>query len=107
MKGTLKNYRQSPRKVRLVARELRGMRVGDALNMLRAVNKKVAEPMRKLIASAAGNASGGKNPELMRIAGIAVDQGTVMKRYRPRARGQSSPIRKRTSTVRVELQEDL
>ena len=108
MKGTLKNYRQSPRKVRIIARALRGMRAQDAMNALRVVNKKAAEPVRKLIQSVMSNAAlSGKDPKAMKIGQITVDEGMTMKRYRPRAFGRSSPIRRRSSTVRVELQENI
>lgn len=104
MKATLKNYRQSPRKVRLVADVLRGRLVTDALNMLRAINKKVADPIRKLIVSVTVAAEQkGKDVAALKIGSITVDQGMTMKRYRPRAFGKSAPIRKRSSTIRVEL----
>lgn len=97
----LKNYRQSPRKVRLVADLVRGKNAEHALALLATLPKRASEPMQKLIKSAASNA---KVPagELV-VAKIEVNGGIVFKRAMPRARGRSSPIRKRTSTVTLTL----
>lgn len=104
MKAVLKNYRQSPRKVRLVADLVRGKKVKDALNALNFVNKRAAEPFAKVIRSAAANAAqAGKNPDNLIIKKVAVDKGTVYKRFMPRARGSASPINKRNSHITVEL----
>ena len=105
MKATLKNYRQSPRKVRLVADTICGKKVPYALAMLQSVDKKVSEPMRKLIQSAVQNAQeSGKNAESLVIGGVIVNQGIMMKRNRPRAFGRVAPLRRRTSTIQVTLQ---
>lgn len=105
MKAVLKNYRQSPRKVRLVAKVLRGKDVSRALSLLRFIDKKASDPMRKLIASAVKNAEqAGKQSAGLKIADVVVNQGPVLKRYRPRAFGRSTLIKRETSTIRVELQ---
>lgn len=106
MKATLKNFRQSPRKVLLVAKMLRGKPVLQAVDMLRLVDKKVSEPLCKLILSAVSNAkqSGKHDENAMTIKDVCVNQGVVFKRYRPRAFGRATPIRRRTSTICVELQ---
>ena len=104
MKAVLKNYRQSPRKVRLIADLVRGKKVKDALNTLTFVDKKAAEPFAKVIRSAAANAAQtGTNPDDLIIKKVAVDKGTVFKRFMPRARGSASPINKRNSHITVEL----
>ena len=104
MKASTKNYRQSPRKVRLVADAVRGKTVASALVELRFMPKRAAKAVSKLISSAAANAEqAGQDREGLKISTITVDDGITMKRYRPRARGSASPIRKRTSNIKVEL----
>ncbi len=104
MKAVLKNYRQSPRKVRLLADLVRGKKVKDALAVLQFAEKRAAEPFAKVIRSAAANAAqAGKNPDTLIIKKVAVDKGTVIKRFMPRARGSASPINKRNSHITVEL----
>ncbi|MDE0243143.1 MAG: 50S ribosomal protein L22 [Candidatus Kaiserbacteria bacterium] len=103
MKATLKNYRQPPRKVRLVTREVLGKQVPQALALLQVIDKKISEPISKLIRSAVTNA--GKRAEDMVVRSVIVNQGIVMKRYRPRAFGRATPNVRRTSTVHVTLEE--
>ena len=106
MKAILKNYRQSPRKVRLVADLVRGKTVAEALVVLRFVDKRAADPFAKLIKSAEANAiSNGKSAERLIISKVAVDKGSVLKRFMPRARGSASRINKRNSHIFVELGE--
>lgn len=104
MKAVLKNYRQSPRKVRLVADLIRGKKVKDALNILQFVDKRAAEPFAKVVRSAAANATQqGKNIDSLKIAKVSVDKGPTFKRFKPRARGSASRINKRNSHIVVEL----
>lgn len=106
MKAILKNYRQSPRKVRLVADVVRGKKVNDALATLRFVDKRAAGPFAKVIESAVANAiQAGKSIDRLFIKKVAVDKGTVLKRFMPRARGSASRINKRNSHISVELGE--
>ena|SRR3989344_8048476 len=105
-KAQLKTYRQSPRKVRLVVDTVRGKRVSDALTALAFIPKRVAEPLQKLIASALANAKSLSIPtENLMIKKITVDDGAILYRRRPRSKGMSNPIRKRTSHVAVVLGE--
>jgi large subunit ribosomal protein L22 len=104
MKAILKNYRQSPRKVRLIADLVRGKKVADALTTLRFVDKRAAGPFAKVIASALANAKqAGADESKLFIKAVAVDKGTVLKRSMPRARGSASRINKRNSHITVEL----
>lgn len=104
MKAILKNYRQSPRKVRLIADLVRGKSVKDALATLQFVEKRAAEPFAKVIKSAAANAThAGKNVDSLTITKVSVDKGVVYKRFMPRARGSASRINKRNSHITVEL----
>ncbi len=105
MKAILKNYRQSPRKVRLIAGAVRGKKVPHALESLRLLDKKAAGPLQKLIQSAAHNAKhAGKNADDLTVAGITINEGIIFKRWRPRAFGRATPLRKRTSTIHIILQ---
>lgn len=106
MKATLKNYRQSPRKVRLLADLVRGKKVNDALGALRFIDKRAAEPFAKVIRSAQANAvQTGANADKLFIKHVAVDKGMTFKRFMPRARGSASPINRRNSHISVELGE--
>jgi large subunit ribosomal protein L22 len=101
----LKNYRQSPRKVRLVADAIRGKHVADALDILLLATQKAALPLKKLVESAIANAdhNHGLNREDLFIKEIRVDEGVTLHRWRARARGRAAPIRKRTSRVKIVL----
>jgi large subunit ribosomal protein L22 len=106
MKAFLKNYRQSPRKVRLVAGLLKGKRVADAFVHLNALPKRATGPITKLLASAVANAKqSGIAEENLVVSNITVDKGIVLKRMMPRARGSGSRINKRTSHVMLTLVE--
>ena len=99
--------RMSPRKVRLVADLIRGMKAGEADTRLRFVPKAAALPVRKLLASAVANA--GHNFKLQKeglvVKSIFVNQGPTVKRFRARAMGRAAPIRKRTSHITIVLTE--
>lgn len=106
MKAFLKNYRHAPRKVRLVTDAVKGKRVDVALTELSHANKKGADQIMKLISSAVANAKvadSKASPEGLVISNITVDQGMVMKRFMPRARGRAFPIHRESSHVRIEL----
>lgn len=106
MKAVLKNYRQSPRKVRLLADVVRGKKVPDAIHALRFINKRAAEPFVKVLESAVANAKQqGKNPDHLKVTKVSVDKGPTFKRFMPRARGSASPINRRNSHITVELGE--
>ena len=106
MKASLKNYRQSPRKVRLITETIKGKSVADAENILQALVKRGAEPVLKLLRSAVANAKqAGTDPKDLYVQNATVDQGVVLKRMRPRAFGRAYQILKRTSLVKVNLAE--
>ena len=98
----LKNYRQSPRKVRLVADLVRGKTVEHALALLSVLPKRGSDPMAKLLRSALANAKGASANELF-IEKIEVNGGIVFKRMMPRARGRGSAIKKKSSHITVSL----
>lgn len=104
MKAFLKNYRQSPRKVRLVADLIKGNRVAQAFTQLKALPKRASGPMEQLLASAVANAknTGISDADLF-VENVTVNKGIVMKRSMPRARGSASRINKRTSHIMLTL----
>jgi len=95
----------SPQKARLVADEVRGMPVERALELLKFSTKKAAGIVRKVLESAVANAEHNEGADIdeLRVSVIMIDEGPVMKRMKPRARGRADRILKRTShlTVRV------
>ncbi|MCM2339029.1 MAG: 50S ribosomal protein L22 [Burkholderiales bacterium] len=106
MKAFLKNYRQAPRKVRLVAGLIKGKSVNQALAELDFLAKRAGFPMRKLLLSAVANAKEmGVDKENLFIKEVRVDKGIVMKRMMPAAMGTGHRINKRTSHVALLLAE--
>src|SRR4051812_16253604 len=106
MKAFLKNYRQAPRKVRLVAGLIRGKNVGDAIAELDFLAKRAGEPIKKLLMSAVSNAKNmGADVENLFIKEVRVDKGIVMKRMMPAAMGTGHRINKRTSHISILLAE--
>jgi len=107
MKASLKNYRQSPRKARLVANTVKGKNVTHACAILSFLNKRAAHPIKNLILSATQNAKE-KNKEVedknLIIKSIRVDDGIVLKRGRAGSRGTGKSIKKRTSNILIELE---
>lgn len=104
MKAILKNYRQAPRKVRLLADLVRGKKVKEALATLQFVEKRASGPFGKVIESAMANATDqGRDLTNLVVKTVRVEKGTVMKRFMPRARGSASRINKRSSHIIVEL----
>lgn len=103
--ASLNDYRQAPRKVRLVANLVKGKKVGDAMTMLDFLVKEASGPMKKLIASAVANAKTNFNlsSENLFIKNVQVNPGTIMKRSMPRARGSAFPIHKHSSHVTLVL----
>ena len=100
--------RMTPRKVRLLAGLIRGMDIARAEAQLGFTSKAAARPVLKLLRSAVANAE--HNFKLDRddlyIKTITVDGGPVLKRWRSRAFGRASPIRKRTSHIVIILSDD-
>ncbi|PIP87131.1 50S ribosomal protein L22 [Candidatus Campbellbacteria bacterium CG22_combo_CG10-13_8_21_14_all_36_13] len=105
MKATLKNYRQSPRKVRLVASLIKGKAVNRALDELRFTPKRASDAISKLINSAVSNAKSkeGVDADKLFIKSIQVNEGRTLHRSMPMSRGRAFRIRKRSSHIDVEL----
>ena len=106
--ATLSSYRQSPRKVRLVAGLIRGKKVSVSLVELGARSKRAAPVMEKLLRSAIANAKvQGMDEATLIVKEVRVDQGAILKRSMPRAFGRAFPIHKHTSHVTITLASDL
>jgi large subunit ribosomal protein L22 len=103
MKAVLKNYRQSPRKVRLLTSLIQGKNAELALMQLEQFIKRGALPVKKLLISAIANS--GKDAKNLLIKSATVNKGLVMKRIMPRAMGRASQILKRTSHVAITLED--
>ncbi|OGI71389.1 50S ribosomal protein L22 [Candidatus Nomurabacteria bacterium RIFCSPHIGHO2_02_FULL_35_13] len=108
MKAFLKNYRQAPRKVRLVAGLIKGKSVEEAIAILDFLAKRAGFPIKKLLLSAVANAlQVGIEKKNLFIKELRVDKGIVMKRMMPAAMGTGHRINKRTSHLALVLAEKL
>jgi large subunit ribosomal protein L22 len=104
--ASLSFLRVAPRKVRLVADEVRGLPVGDALAILKYTPQAAAKPLAKLLRSAVANAEqkGGRvDVDALYVKTLTVDQGPKMRRFLARAMGRAFRVEKKTSHVYVEL----
>lgn len=97
----LSNYRQAPRKVRLVADLIRGKTASHAISLLSVLPKRAGEPMKKLVESAVANSKMGAAD--LYVSSVQVNGGIVFKRMMPRARGRGAQILKRTSHITIGL----
>jgi large subunit ribosomal protein L22 len=112
VKAGLSGYRMSARKARLVADQIRGRQVEDALGILATSPKRFARPLAKLVRSALANAEeknarekAGIDVDNLYVARVFVDEGPSQWRIRARAQGRANWIQRRTSHVRIELEE--
>ena len=105
MKAILNTYRQSPRKVRLLADLIRGKNAIDAKNVLQFADKKAGPVFSKLLDSAISNAKNNFSVEAdaLFVKEVTVNAGVTLKRSMPRARGSAFPINKRTSHILISL----
>ncbi len=101
----LRGARLSAQKARLVADQVRGKPVGEALNVLEFSNKKGAAIVRKVLNSAIANAENNEGADIdeLRVSTIFVDEGLTMKRMRARAKGRGDRILKRTCHITVKV----
>ena len=101
----LKGARISAQKARLVADQVRGMPVEEALNLLEFSPKKAAHIVKKILDSAIANAENNEGADVdeLKISSIYVDEGMTMKRLRPRAKGRADRILKRSCHITVKV----
>lgn len=105
---TVAKHRQaniSAQKTRLVADQIRGMQVEQALSLLTFSKKKAAVLVKKVLESAIANAehNDGADIDELKVSSIFVDEGPTMKRIRPRAKGRADRIFKRTCHITVKV----
>lgn len=98
-----KFHRLSAQKARLVANQVRGMQVEQAVELLSFSNKKAAVIIKKVLESAIANAEHNEGADIdeLKISEICIDDGPTHRRWRARARGRVNHILKRTSHIRV------
>ncbi len=108
--AVLKGFRESPRKVRMVASMIRGRRVEDALAILRFQSRKAARMLTKVLGSAIANATENEKADADKliVAKVSIDCGPVQKRWLSRSMGRANRITRRTShvTVVVDIAQD-
>lgn len=99
----LKGARLSAQKARLIADQIRGKSVGEALNVLNFSTKKAAHLMKKILESAIANAehNEGADVDELSVAKVIVDEGVTLKRIKPRAKGRADRILKRSCHITV------
>ena len=105
VEASARYVRIAPRKARVVADQIRGSEVEDAISQLEFSPRGASEVVLKLVRSAAANAENNfdLDPEDMRIERISVDEGPTMRRYRPRARGRATRIEKKSCHIKIAL----
>ncbi len=103
VQAKLSGARLSAQKARLVADQIRGKKVGEALDILGFSTKKGAHLVRKLLESAIANAENNEGADVdeLSVSRIFVDEGMTMKRIKPRAKGRADRILKRTCHITV------
>ena len=103
--AVLRGARLSAQKARLVADQIRGKKVDEALDILAFSNKKGADLVKKVLESAIANAehNDGADVDELTVSTIFVDEGMTMKRIRPRAKGRADRIFKRTCHITVKV----
>ena len=101
----LNDYRQSPRKVRLVGGLIRGKKAEQALDLLTVTIKRASDPMIGLLKSAIANAKNNFSLDIadLFVKSLTVDNGAILYRRMPKARGMATPIRKRVSHITLVL----
>lgn len=107
MRAFLKNNRQAPRKVRLIARAVVGKNAETAVSELSFIPNKAAKTLIGVIESAVANARQGDanlTASELKVKNITVDKGVTYVRYMPRAFGRAAPIRKESSHIHVTLE---
>jgi len=101
----LKGARISAQKARLVADQVRGMPVEQALSLLEFSPKKAAHLVKKVLDSAIANAENNEGADVdeLKVSSVFVDEGMTMKRLRPRAKGRADRILKRSCHITVKV----
>ncbi|GFO71681.1 large subunit ribosomal protein L22 [Bathymodiolus japonicus methanotrophic gill symbiont] len=103
----LSNAPLSAQKARLVANQIRGLKVEEALNVLKFSTKKAAAITKKVLESAIANAEHNESMDIdeLKISTVFVDEAPTLKRFRARAKGRANHILKRTCHITVKVAE--
>ena len=103
--ASLKGARLSAQKARLVANQIRGKSVSEALNILAFSPKKAAAIVKKVLESAVANAehNDGADIDDLRVTTIFVDEAMTLKRIKPRAKGRADRVFKRSCHITVKV----
>ncbi len=103
----LSNAPMSAQKARLVADQIRGLEVEEALNVLKFSTKKAAAIMKKVLESAIANAEHNESADIdeLKVSTVFVDEAPTLKRFRARAKGRANHILKRTCHITVKVAE--
>ncbi|MDF1581983.1 MAG: 50S ribosomal protein L22 [Methyloprofundus sp.] len=103
----LSNAPLSAQKARLVADQIRGLKVEEALNVLKFSTKKAAGIMKKVLESAVANAEHNESADIdeLKVSTVFVDEAPTLKRFRARAKGRANHILKRTCHITVKVAE--
>jgi len=106
--ASYKGARISAQKARLVINQIRGKKVDHALSILAFSVKKISFIVKKLLESAISNAeyNNGLDFDDLRVSSIFVDEGKMMKRVKPRAKGRADRILKRSCHITLKISED-
>ena len=107
VKAINKNVRSSPRKISLVLDHIRGKKVSEAIRDLDFIRKKISLDISKTVKSAIANAENNNQYDIdnLYVKEAFVGKSLVMKRFRPRAKGRASPIKKPFSRITIVLEE--
>ena len=107
VKAINKNVRSSPRKLALVCNFIKGKKADEALRDLEFTRKRIAKDVSKTVRSAISNAENNHQIDIdnLFVKEAYVGKSIVMKRYRPRAKGRASPIKKPFSRITIVLEE--
>jgi len=103
----LSNAPLSAQKARLVANQIRGLEIEEALNVLKFSTKKAAAIMKKVLESAIANAEHNESADIdeLKVSTVFVDEAPTLKRFRARAKGRANHILKRTCHITVKVAE--
>ena len=101
--AVLRRFRQSPRKVRMIADMIRGRQVADAKAILNFQQRKAAKMLSKVLDSAIANATTNEkaDADALKVTKVTVDPGPIEKRWLARSMGRANRINRRTSNVTI------
>jgi len=108
VKAVNRNVRSSPRKVNLLLKNIRGKKVNNAIRDLSFARQRIAFDIKKTVQSAVANAENNNQYDIdnLYIEEAYIGKGLVLKRFRPRAKGRASSIKKPYTNITIVLSEN-